>query len=99
MLYFIREIKERKLVEFDFPVYVDSPLAIEATSIFNKNFQACFDEEAMALIQSGISPIRFPNLHLAISSDESKAINFDSTPKVIISASGMCEAQVVSSIT
>ena len=46
----------------------------------------------MALIQSGISPIRFPNLHLAISSDESKAINFDSTPKVIISASGMCEA-------
>ena len=92
MLYFIREIKERKLVEFDFPVYVDSPLAIEATSIFNKNFQSCFDEEAMALIQSGISPIRFPNLHLAISSDESKAINFDSTPKVIISASGMCEA-------
>ena len=59
---------------------------------FNKNFQSCFDEEAMALIQSGISPIRFPNLHLAISSDESKAINFDSTPKVIISASGMCEA-------
>mgnify|MGYP000962313087 FL=1 len=92
MLYFIREIKERKLVEFDFPVYVDSPLAIEATSIFNKNFQSCFDEEAMALIQSGISPIRFSNLHLAISSDESKAINFDSTPKVIISASGMCEA-------
>ena len=92
MLYFIREIKERKLVEFDFPVYVDSPLAIEATSIFNKNFQSCFDEEAMALIQSGISPIRFPNLHLAISSDESKAINFDSTPKVIISASGMCDA-------
>ena len=92
MLYFIREIKERKLVEFDFPVYVDSPLAIEATSIFNKNFQSCFDEEAMARIQSGISPIRFSNLHLAISSDESKAINFDSTPKVIISASGMCEA-------
>lgn len=92
LLYFIREIKERHLLDFDFPVYVDSPLAIEATSIFSKNIRSCFDEEAMALINQGINPIRFPNLHLAISSDESKAINFDATPKVIISASGMCEA-------
>ncbi len=92
LLYFIREIKERGLVDIDFPVYVDSPLAIEATSIFNKNFRACFDEDAMKLINAGINPIRFRNLHLAISSDESKAINFDAQPKVIISASGMCEA-------
>ncbi len=92
LLYFIREIKERNLVGRDFPVYVDSPLAIEATSIFNKNFRACFDEEAMALINSGINPIRFRNLHLAVSSDESRNINFDAEPKVIISASGMCEA-------
>lgn len=92
LLYFIREAKERKLIDFDFPVYVDSPLAIEATSIFNKNLHSCFDEEAMALVNAGINPIRFPNLHLAVSSDESKAINFDSQPKVIISASGMCEA-------
>jgi metallo-beta-lactamase family protein len=92
LLYFIREIKERKLLDFDFPVYVDSPLAIEATTIFNKNIRSCFDEEAMALVNAGINPIRFSNLHLAISSEESKAINFDTTPKVIISASGMCEA-------
>jgi metallo-beta-lactamase family protein len=46
----------------------------------------------MALVNAGINPIRFSNLHLAISSEESKAINFDTTPKVIISASGMCEA-------
>ena len=92
LLYFIRDIKERKLLDFDFPVYVDSPLAIEATSIFNKNFQSCFDDDAMALINAGISPIRFPNLHLAVSSDESKALNFNAEPKVIISASGMCEA-------
>ncbi|MBR5508502.1 MAG: MBL fold metallo-hydrolase [Lachnospiraceae bacterium] len=92
MLYFIREIKERRLLDFDFPVYVDSPLAIEATSVFNKNFQSCFDEDAMALIRQGINPIRFPNLHLAVSSDESKAINFNIQPKVIVSASGMCEA-------
>ncbi len=92
MLYFIRELKERKLVGFDFPVYVDSPLAIEATSIFNKNIRSCFDEEAMALTRRGINPLRFPNLYLAVSSDDSRAINFDSVPKVIISASGMCEA-------
>ncbi len=92
LLYFIREIKERNLVGMDFPVYVDSPLAIEATSIFSKNFRACFDEEAMALINAGVNPIRFPNLHLAVSSDDSKNINFDAQPKVIISASGMCEA-------
>ncbi len=92
ILYFIREIKERRLLDFDFPVYVDSPLAIEATSVFNKNFQSCFDEDAMALIRQGINPIRFPNLHLAVSSDESKAINFNAQPKVIVSASGMCEA-------
>ncbi|MDO4261390.1 MAG: MBL fold metallo-hydrolase [Eubacteriales bacterium] len=92
LLYFIRDIKERRLVDFDFPVYVDSPLAIEATSIFSKNFQSCFDEEAMALIREGVNPIRFRNLHLSVSSEESKAINFDAQPKVIISASGMCEA-------
>ena len=92
MLYFIRDIKERRLIDFDFPVYVDSPLAIEATTIFGKNVQSCFDEDAMALIRQGVNPIRFPNLRLAISSEDSKAINFDSTPKVIISASGMCEA-------
>ena len=94
MLYYLRQIKEERLVKGfeDFPVYVDSPLAVEATGIFQRNSIECFDEEAMALIQKGINPIMFPGLHLAITSDESKAINFENTPKVIISASGMCEA-------
>jgi len=94
MLYFLRQIKAENLVkEFpDFPVYVDSPLAVDATGVFNKNIYSCFDEEAMALIKKGINPIRFPGLNLAITSEESKFINFDDTPKVIISASGMCEA-------
>ena len=67
-------------------------MAVEATGIFQKNEFECFDEEAMALVNQGINPIAFPGLRLAITSDESKAINFDTTPKVIISASGMCEA-------
>ena len=94
MLYFLRQIKAEKRIKrhADFPVYVDSPLAVEATDIFQKNVSDCFDKEAMELIYKGINPLRFPGLHLTITSDESKAINFDNTPKVIISASGMCEA-------
>ena len=94
MLYFLRQIKEQQLVKThpDFEVYVDSPLAVEATSIFGKNVQQCFDEEAKALVEKGINPIGFPGLKLSITSDDSKAINFDQQPKVILSASGMCEA-------
>ena len=94
MLYYIREIKEKNLVPDypDFPVYVDSPLAVEATGVFQKNIAECFSAEALELVNKGINPITFPNLHLSITSDESKLINFDDEPKVIISASGMCEA-------
>lgn len=94
MLYFLRQIKEDDLVagHEDFPVYVDSPLAVDATGIFHRNERTCFDEEAMELVRHGINPISFPGLRLAITSEESKAINFENTPKVIISASGMCEA-------
>lgn len=94
LLYFIREIKERNLIpEFpDFEVYVDSPLAIGATTVFNKNVKSCFDEDAMALVERGINPLVFPGLKTTITSDESRMINFDSKPKVILSASGMCEA-------
>lgn len=94
MLYFLRQIKADRLVKGheDFPVYVDSPLAVEATGIFQKNEHDCFDEASMELVRQGINPIAFPGLRLAITSDESKAINFETGPKVIISASGMCEA-------
>ncbi|MBO6215277.1 MAG: MBL fold metallo-hydrolase [Lachnospiraceae bacterium] len=95
MLYFFRRIKEEGLVKginADFDVYMDSPLAVEATSIFKKNVSECFDEEAARIVQSGRNPIGFPGLRTAVTSDESKLINFDMKPKVIISASGMCEA-------
>lgn len=94
LLYFIREIKEANLLpEYaDFEVYVDSPLAIEATSIFQKNTYSCFDEDALKLIANGINPLLFRGLKTTITSEESKLINFDDRPKVIISASGMCEA-------
>lgn len=94
MLYFIREIKNRGLVHGhgDFPVYVDSPLAIEATRVFLQCDTDFVDDEMRAVIRSGENPLVFPGLKLSVSSDESKAINEDKTPKVIISASGMCDA-------
>ena len=56
----------------------------QKTNIFYKNEETCFDEEAMKLVREGINPISFPGLHLTITSEESKEINFDNVPKVII---------------
>ena len=94
LLYFLRKVKVGRLVKGheDFPVYVDSPLAVEATNIFQENRLECFDGEALEYAKEGINPLSFAGLRLSITSDESIAINFDTTPKVIISASGMCEA-------
>jgi len=94
LLYFMRQIKQNKLVKNlpNFPVYVDSPLAIEATNVFKDNLLECYDEETKELVENGINPIAFPNLKMTVSSDESMAINIDKSPKVIISASGMCDA-------
>lgn len=94
MLFYFRKIKERNLVKGfeNFSVYVDSPLAVEATKIFNDNIDCCFDEESMEMVRQGINPVQFPGLQLSVTSEDSKAINFDNRPKVIISASGMCEA-------
>ena len=92
LLYFLRRIKTENLMKEyqDFEVYIDSPLAVEATGIFHKNVAECFDEEALELVGKGINPIRFDGLKMAITSDESKMINFNEKSKVIISASGMC---------
>ena len=72
------------------PVYVDSPLAVNATKIFEKNPEY-YDEEAVNYLIKGEDPLNFENLHFVVSAEESKAINEDTTPKIIISASGMCE--------
>lgn len=94
LLYFIRKIKEEGLITSHpgFEVYVDSPLAIEATNIFMDHVNDVYDEEALELVRQGINPIAFPGLKTSVSAEESKQINFNSNPKVIISASGMCDA-------
>lgn len=72
------------------PVYVDSPLAVNATKVFEENPEY-YDEDALKYLLKGDNPLEFKNLHFVSSSEESKALNEDLSPKVIISASGMCE--------
>lgn len=94
LLYLLRIIKENNLINGhgDFPVYVDSPLAVEATEIYSSDLYDYFDSETLELLKKGINPIKFSNLRLSLTSEDSVAINLDKTPKVILSASGMCEA-------
>ena len=94
VLYFLRRIKQEGLVKSmpEFPVYIDSPLASKATSIFGGDLRGYLDEEALELVKDGIRMFSFPGLRVTESVDESKLLNEDKTPKVIISASGMCDA-------
>ena len=94
LLYFLREIKHQGLVKSfpSFQVCVDSPLAAEATRIYSGDLRVYLDEEAITVLQGGENLFTFPGLTLVQSTDESKALNMDKSSKVIISASGMCDA-------
>ncbi len=94
LLFMFREIKEKGLIKGHdgFPVWVDSPLSVMATEIFDGSLEGYYDDETLALIRAGKPVLKFPDLYLSVTTDESRNINFDETPKVIISSSGMCEA-------
>lgn len=83
------DIEKRKKLR-NIPIYLDSPLAVEATRIFEKH-KECYDEEALDLLEKDINPLDFPNLNMVQSVEESQALN-DKNGIVIISSSGMCEA-------
>ena len=93
-LYLLREIKEKGLVtgHDGFPVFVDSPMAGEATKIYFSDLYDYYDDEMLELVRKGINVLEFPGLQISQTTDESMAINNDKRPKVILSASGMCEA-------
>ena len=99
IVYEINKLKEQKDDEefrrkyktlMKAPVYVDSPLAISATEVFRENTNL-FDEEIKKEIERGDNPLEFPGLEFTRTADESKALNEDQRPSIIISASGMCE--------
>jgi len=73
------------------PVYIDSPLAISATEIFKRNSD-CFDQETKDLLSGGENPLEIPGIIYTRTTEESKAINEDPRPGIIVSASGMCDA-------
>jgi len=75
----------------DVPVFLDSPMAVDATDIFSRH-RDCFDEETWQLIMSGEPPLRFPGLTMSRSVEESKAINTVERPAIIMATSGMCTA-------
>ena len=94
LLYFLREIKNEGMIKSvsNFQVVVDSPLAAEATKIYSGDLRGYLDEEAIEVVQGGENLFTFPGLTLTQSTEESKALNADKSSKIIISASGMCDA-------
>lgn len=94
LLYFMREMKKKNLVKSvpDFAVCVDSPLANEATKIFSGDLHGYLDDDAIEVVREGEQLFTFTNLTMTTTSEESKMLNMDKTSKVIISASGMCDA-------
>jgi len=88
--YFHTLVDKGKLPEI--PIYVDSPMAVNATSIFQIHPE-CYDAETHeAFIKHHKNPFGFNKLHFVTSVDESKALNKMDGPMIIISADGMCEA-------
>jgi len=73
------------------PVYIDSPLAISATEVFEK-YSEYYDEETRQRLKQNMSPFDYPGLQFVRTVEESKALNEMQCGCVIISASGMCEA-------
>lgn len=90
IIYYLGELMKSKRIP-ELPIYVDSPMAVNVTGVFKKSVE-CFDEEARAMFYNDESPFGIKNLHLTRSVEESKKINDDKSPMIIISASGMCEA-------
>jgi metallo-beta-lactamase family protein len=72
------------------PIYVDSPLAVNASDIFRQHTE-CFDQETLAYLHANKDPFGFNRLTYIRSVDESKKLNSLKSPCVIIAASGMCE--------
>ncbi len=90
IIYTLSELNRKGLIP-SIPVYIDSPLAISATEIFKRNTD-CFDEETKSLLSEGENPLELPGIIYTRTIEESKAINEDTRPGLILSASGMCDS-------
>ncbi len=91
ILYCIHLLAKSGRLPKGIPVYVDSPLAIRATEIFNRN-ASYFDEDSQEMLKRGENPLAVPNLRLTETTEASMAINMQDGPAIVISASGMADA-------
>ncbi|WP_338827107.1 MBL fold metallo-hydrolase [Bradyrhizobium sp. 27S5] len=89
ILYILRQSVERSRLPPTMQVFLDSPMAIEATEIFKRHFE-CLSSEAASLFREGQDPLHLANLHLVRESADSVAINRISGGAVIMAGSGMC---------
>jgi metallo-beta-lactamase family protein len=91
MVFFIHLLHDQKRIP-KIPIYVDSPMAVNATTIFRMH-QECFDEETkQAFLNHADNPFGFNDLHYITDKEESQKLNDLRTPAMIISSSGMCES-------
>ena len=90
VVYFLNELLREKAIP-PVPVYVDSPLATDITEVFQAH-PDYMDKETCAAINGGKNPFEFLNLRYIRDQKESKALNNDKRPMIIISGSGMCES-------
>ncbi len=91
LLYCLHQLAADGKLPEDMPIYVDSPMAIRATEVFQKHADL-FDDEAKALLARGEDPFALPNLHYSMDVEESRMLNEMTGSAIIISASGMCNA-------
>lgn len=89
LLYYIREGIENGQLPAYLPVFLDSPMAISATEIFQRHSE-CFDQETYKTLMSGNDPFKFPGVNFTRETAESMALNNISGGAVIIAGSGMC---------
>lgn len=91
ILYTLFLLREAGKLPADMPIYLDSPLAIQATEIFRSHAEY-FDEDAKTLLAAGKDPLSLPNLRFSQTAEESRAINSMTGSAIVISASGMANA-------
>ncbi len=90
LLFVLGEFFRKGLIP-SMPVYLDSPLAIAATSIFRR-MREFYDDETLAVVNKGHDPFDFPQLVLSRTAEESMAINLTTGPAIVIAGNGMCTA-------